>query len=47
MNHCFGAPPPSAVVVLLTSAFFGLYLWGLDLLIGRAIEWVYRSFGAA
>jgi preprotein translocase subunit SecE len=37
----------TTVVVLLTSAFFGIYLWGLDLLIGRAIEWVYRSFGAA
>ena len=37
----------TTVVVLLTSAFFGVYLWGLDLAIGRAIEWVYRSFGAA
>jgi preprotein translocase subunit SecE len=37
----------TTVVVILTSAFFGVYLWGLDLVIGRAIEWVYRSFGAA
>jgi len=37
----------TTVVVLLTSAFFGIYLWGLDLAIGRGIEWVYRSFGAA
>jgi preprotein translocase subunit SecE len=37
----------TTVVVILTSAFFGIYLWGLDMAIGRAIEWVYRSFGAA
>ncbi len=37
----------TTIVVILTSAFFGIYLWGLDLAIGRAIEWVYRSFGAA
>jgi preprotein translocase subunit SecE len=37
----------TTVVVILTSAFFGIYLWGLDMVIGRAIEWVYRSFGAA
>ena len=37
----------TTIVVILTSAFFGIYLWGLDLLIGRAVEWVYRSFGAA
>ncbi len=37
----------TTVVVILTSAFFGLYLWGLDMVLGRAIEWVYRGFGAA
>jgi preprotein translocase subunit SecE len=37
----------TTVVVLLTSAFFGIYLWGLDLVIGRFIEWIFRSFGAA
>jgi preprotein translocase subunit SecE len=37
----------TTIVVILTSAFFGVYLWGLDMVIGRAIEWVYRSFGAA
>jgi preprotein translocase subunit SecE len=37
----------TTVVVILTSAFFGLYLFGLDMVLGRAIEWVYRSFGAA
>ena len=37
----------TTVVVILTSAFFGIYLWGLDLVIGRFIEWIFRSFGAA
>jgi preprotein translocase subunit SecE len=37
----------TTVVVILTSAFFGLYLWGLDLALGWAINWLYRTFGAA
>ena len=37
----------TTIVVILTSAFFGIYLWGVDLLLTRAIEWIYRSFGAA
>jgi preprotein translocase subunit SecE len=37
----------TTVVVVLTSAFFGIYLWGLDLVIGRGIEAIFRSFGAA
>ncbi len=34
-------------VVILTSAFFGLYLWGLDLAINAGVNWLYRQFGAA
>jgi preprotein translocase subunit SecE len=34
-------------VVLLTSAFFGTYLWGLDLLFARAVSWAFRALGAA
>jgi preprotein translocase subunit SecE len=37
----------TTLVVILTSAFFGLYLWGLDLAFGYAINWLYRQFGAA
>ncbi len=37
----------TTVVVILTSAFFGLYLWGLDLLISAGVNWVFRTFGAA
>ncbi|HET9703758.1 MAG TPA: preprotein translocase subunit SecE [Vicinamibacterales bacterium] len=37
----------TTVVVILTSVFFGLYLFGVDLLIGRGIEWLLQRFGAA
>jgi preprotein translocase subunit SecE len=37
----------TTVVVILTSTFFGLYLWGLDLLFDRAVRWIFRQFGAA
>ena len=37
----------TTVVVILVSAFFGLYLWGLDLALTWAMNLVFRSFGAA
>jgi len=37
----------TTVVVLLTSAFFGLYLWGLDLVLTWGVNWIFRQFGAA
>ena len=36
----------TTVVVILTSVFFGLYLFGVDLLLGRGVEWILRRFGA-
>ena len=36
----------TTVVVILTSAFFGLYLWGLDLAIERGVRWIFAAFGA-
>ena len=36
----------TTVVVILVSAFFGLYLWGLDLAIDKAIRLVFAAFGA-
>ena len=36
----------TTVVVILTSMFFGVYLWALDLGIGRVIDWIFRRFGA-
>jgi preprotein translocase subunit SecE len=37
----------TTIVVILTSIFFGLYLWGVDLILTRTIEWIYRTLGAA
>jgi len=34
-------------VVLLTSAFFGTYLWGLDVLFARAVSWAFQALGGA
>ena len=36
----------TTVVVILTSAFFGLYLWGMDLALAYAVNWLYSRFGA-
>ena len=36
----------TTVVVIATSIFFGLYLWGLDLMFNRLVDWVFRQFGA-
>jgi preprotein translocase subunit SecE len=37
----------TTVVVIVTSTFFGLYLWGLDLAFTWAVNWVFKQFGAA
>jgi preprotein translocase subunit SecE len=37
----------TTIIVILTSAFFGLYLWGLDLALSALVNWVFRLFGAA
>jgi preprotein translocase subunit SecE len=37
----------TTVVVILFSAFFGVYLFFLDLLIDRVVQWIFRMFGAA
>ena len=37
----------TTVVVIITSAFFGLYLFGLDILFNWAINWIFTTFGAA
>ena len=37
----------TTVVVILTSVFFGLYLFGVDLLINNAVQWLFNRFGAA
>jgi len=37
----------TTVVVILVSAFFGLYLWGLDLALSWVVNLIFRSLGAA
>ena len=37
----------TTVVVILTSAFFGLYLFALDFGINSLVQWIFRRFGAA
>ena len=32
-------------VVILTSVFFGVYLWTLDLTFQRLVDWVFRRAG--
>jgi preprotein translocase subunit SecE len=34
-------------VVIVTSIFFGVYLWGVDLLLSEGMSRIFRLFGAA
>ncbi len=36
----------TTVVVILTSVFFGLYLFAVDILLNNAYQWLLRQFGA-
>ncbi len=36
----------TTVVVILTSVFFGLYLWVLDVGFSAGVQWIFRRFGA-
>lgn len=37
----------TTIVVILTSVFFGLYLFGVDLLLNAAVQKIFQRFGAA
>ena len=37
----------TTLVVILTSIFFGLYLWGVDLVLDRIMRLIFRTFGTA
>jgi len=37
----------TTVVVILTSLFFGLYLFILDFGVNTVVQWIFRRFGAA
>ena len=34
-------------VVILTSIFFGLYLFGLDFVLNSFVQWIFKRFGVA
>jgi preprotein translocase subunit SecE len=35
----------TTVVVILTSIFFGVYLWLVDLGFGRIVQWIFSRLG--
>ena len=37
----------TTLVVILTSVFCGVYLYGVDLILSKMIGWIFQTFGAA
>ena len=37
----------TTIVVILTSVLFGVYLYGIDLMLNALNAWIFRTFGAA
>jgi preprotein translocase subunit SecE len=37
----------TTIMVILTSAFFGLFLWIVDLSLQQGVQWIFRRFGGA
>ena len=37
----------TTVMVILTSVFFGVFLWLVDLVLNSAVNWIFKQFGAA
>ena len=37
----------TTVVVILTSMFFGIYLWTIDVALTRLVAWIFARFGGA
>ena len=37
----------TTVVVIATSIFFGIYLFTLDQILIKSVEWIFKKFGAA
>jgi preprotein translocase subunit SecE len=35
----------TTLVVILTSVFFGAYLFSLDLIFNTVVQWIFRRFG--
>ena len=36
----------TTIMVILTSVFFGVFLWVVDLMLTAAVGWVFHRFGA-
>ena len=37
----------TTLVVILTSIFFGVYLYGIDVLFSAIVSWIFNTFAAA
>jgi preprotein translocase subunit SecE len=37
----------TTIVVILTSILFGVYLYGIDLMLNALNAWIFKTFGAA
>ena len=37
----------TTVVVILVSVFFGVYLWGVDMILSHGVQWIFKQFGGA
>ena len=35
----------TTLVVILVSAFFGVYIWVLDIGLGKSVAWIFKFFG--
>jgi preprotein translocase subunit SecE len=35
----------TTIVVILVSFFFGVYLWGVDMVVSHAVQWIFSQFG--
>ena len=37
----------TTIVVILVSMFFGVYLWGVDMVLSHGVQWIFKQFGGA
>jgi preprotein translocase subunit SecE len=37
----------TTIMVIIVSAFFGIFLWLVDLVLTQAVNWVFHRFGGA
>ena len=36
----------TTLVVILVSVFFGVYLWGVDMVLSHGVQWLFKRIGA-